>query len=107
MVLARSVLAVTLLSGPVAHAAAPAARRPPVRSAASTDGVVAARIPVAYQDVRSLASVLKDIFDVRPDRGDVRAILHDGRDATLIVFATPAGHADVRRVLADLLAGTP
>ncbi|WP_434418553.1 hypothetical protein [Nannocystis pusilla] len=105
MVLARSALAVTLLSGSLAHAAAPAPKRPPPDARA--DAVVAARIAVEYHDVRALARVLKDIFAVQPDRGDVRAILDDSRDATLVVFATPAGHADVRRVLADLIAGAP
>ncbi|MCY0987368.1 hypothetical protein OV203_09560 [Nannocystis sp. ILAH1] len=108
MVLARSALAVTLLSGSLAHAAAPAAKRPaPTAPDARADAVVAARIVVEYHDVRALARVLKDIFAVQPDRGAVRAILDDSRDATLVVFATPAGHADVRRVLADLVAGTP
>ncbi|PCC73241.1 hypothetical protein SAMN02745121_03032 [Nannocystis exedens] len=104
MLLARSVLAVTLLSGSLAHAAAPAAPR---AHAERPDAVVAVRIAVAYHDVRALAGVLKDIFVVHPERGDVRAILSDPRDATLVVFATPAGHAELRRVLAGLVAGPP
>jgi hypothetical protein len=115
MLLARSVLALAFVAGgcSVARAAAPAptpsaAAPPPAASERRErpDDVVAARVAVNYHDVHALASVLKDIFGVRPDRGDVRAILHDGREAVLIVFATPAGHASVLRVIDRLLAPT-
>lgn len=117
MLLARSLLTLALAAGggSLAYAAPPVAvrtaaeppaepRKPPP---ASVDGVVAVRVPVAHHDVHALSAVLKDIFAVRPDRGDVRAILHDSREATLIVFATPAGHASVRRVLDRLLQTAP
>lgn len=114
MLLARPVLALAILTGGCAVARTAAAASPPQtpppatarRQPESPEHVVAERVPVAYHDVRALASVLKDIFDVRPDRGDVRAILSDSRDAALIVFATPAGHAGIRRVLDRLLTST-
>lgn len=104
--LARSALAFCLLLPACAgtRAAAPAAPPAPLAAPALADGVVATPIPVAFHDVRKLADVLEDIFEVRPDRGDVRMILHDERAATLIVFATPAGLAAVRRVLGPSLA---
>ena len=105
MVLARSLFALTLLSGSLAHAAAPASPAPALTRPA--EAVVAARIPVTYRDVYALAGVLKDIFAVHPVRGDVRAILSDRNDSVLVVFATPTGHAEVRRVLAGLLPGPP
>ncbi len=85
---------------PVAEPASP----PPIAAPTPPDGVVATRIPVAYHNVGELARVLEDIFDVRPDRGDVRVILHDGRASTLIVFATPAGLESIRRLLGPTLA---
>ncbi|MCY1057948.1 hypothetical protein [Nannocystis sp. SCPEA4] len=110
MVLARSVLAFTLVTSActVAHAAKPTKPAAHRRSEPMTspEGVVAVRLPVTYSDVHALAGVLKDILDVKPDRGDVRAILSDGREASLIVFATPEGHASVRRVLTHLLGPT-
>ncbi|MBZ5712136.1 hypothetical protein [Nannocystis pusilla] len=111
MVLARSVLAFTLVASAcsVAHAARPPRPAKPVArplagpTTPSPERIVAVRLPVRHSDVHSLAGVLKDILDVEPDRGDVRAILPDGREASLIVFATPEGHASVRRVLTRLL----
>lgn len=106
MVLARSFLVLTLFTGCAAARTAtppeppqPLAEQPPPR----VDDIVAARLPVAYRDVHRLARVLHDILEVRPDRGDVRAILHDSRESTLLVFATPAGHATVRQLLATLV----
>ncbi|MDC0675553.1 hypothetical protein [Nannocystis radixulma] len=114
MVLARSVLAFTLVASActVAHAARPSGPAKPVArriagpTTSSPEGIVAVRLPILYSDVHALAGVLKDILDVEPDRGDVRAILPDGREASLIVFATPEGHASVRRVLTHLLGPT-
>lgn len=121
MLLARSALALTLASGCAAtRTAAPeqprtAAERPPVqaddadavqlaeRPPPQVDDIVAAQIAVTYPDLPRLARTLHDILDVRADRGDVRAILHDSRASTLLVFATPTGHASVRRLLADLV----
>lgn len=106
MLLARFLLPLALLVGCAAARTAsadppqPPAERPPPQ----VDDVVAARVVVAYDDVSRLARVLHDILDVRPDRGDVRAILHDSHARTLLVFATPAGHASVRQLLADLVA---
>lgn len=115
MILARSILALTLVSActatrtaapehpiadssPPGDTAAPAEQPPP-----QVDDIVAAQIAVAYPDVPALARTLRDILDVRADRGDVRAILHDTRTSTLLVFATPTGHATVRRLLAGLV----
>lgn len=104
MVLARTVVALTLVTatGSLAHAASPpqsVAQRVPT----GPGDVVAVRLAVAYHDVHALAGVLRDILGVRSDRGDVRAILPDGRDASLVVFANAEGHAAVRRVLTHLL----
>jgi hypothetical protein len=107
MVLARTLVALTLVTatGSVAHAA-PSPQSVAQRVPTTPGDVVAVRLTVAYPDVHALAGVLKDILGVRPDRGDVRAILPDGRDASLLVFATPEGHAAVRRVLTHVLAAT-
>jgi hypothetical protein len=109
MLITRTVLALALTAGggSLAHAA-PASpdRAAPPRPAERTERpneVFAERLLVNYADVYALANVLKDIFAVRPERGPVRAILHDKQNSTLVVFATPAGHAEVRRVLDRLL----
>lgn len=104
MLLVRSALALTLT------ACAPVREAPPVVPAtpppANVEQVVATRIPVAYADVRELARILRDLFDVRPDRGDVRVILADREQPALLVFATPAGLDALRRVLGPALAPT-
>lgn len=64
------------------------------------DGLVSARISVPHGDAGDVARALRDIFHVRPDRGDVRAILHDRRDTTLFVIATREGVEMIRKILA-------
>lgn len=118
MVFSRPILALALLGGcaasrtsppPVAPsdpvADAPVAPSGPVAEAppANASDIAAVRLTVAYPDVRKLANTLRNILEVRPDRGDVRAILDNEHESTLLVFATPAGHAAVRRLLAGLV----
>lgn len=105
--LPRCALALALLPAcATTRAAAPTPAPAPVAVAAPElpSDLVATPIPVAYHDVGELARVLRDILDVRPDRGDVRVILDDRRASTLVVFATPAGLAAVRRLLGPALA---
>jgi hypothetical protein len=78
--------------------APPASRQPP-----QVDDLVSARIPVAYAEAGELARALRDIFDVHPDRGDVRVILHDHRASTLMVIATQKGIEQIRKILGPAL----
>lgn len=108
MLLPRLALALALLPAcATTRAAAPApvtaAEPAPLATREVPADLVATTIAVEYHDVGELARVLRDIFAVRPDRGDVRVILDDRRASTLVVFATPAGLEAVRRVLGPAL----
>lgn len=82
-------------------AAPPAAEQPP-----KIDGLMSARLSVPHRDVGELARALRDIFHVRPDRGDVRTILADRHDNTLFVIATREGLEQLRKILAPAPAPT-
>lgn len=112
MLLPRLALALALLPAcATTRAAAPAPAPEPVKapepaSLAARElpaDLVATPIVVDYRDVGDLARVLRTILDVRPDRGEVREILHDHRTSTIVVFATPTGLEAVRRVLGPVL----
>jgi type II secretory pathway component GspD/PulD (secretin) len=60
------------------------------------------RVAVRFGDPRRLADLLTEVFDLHhgAGSGDVRAVLVDGATAELVVVATDAGVAAVRRLLA-------
>lgn len=83
--------------------AAPQAARcdvAPTADQPQVDGLISARIAVPHGDAGDVARALRDIFQVRPDRGDVRVILRDRSDTTLFVIATREGIEQIRKILA-------
>lgn len=90
-----------VLASPAAAIASPPRRHEP------TDDVQTVRLGVSFHNLGDLARTLRQILDVEPERGPVRAILVDERSTSLYVIGTPAGVESVRRLLGPGLLVAP